>query len=490
MDGPLLVFAGPGTGKTRVVVNKMVHLLRGGGYKPSEVLALTFSENAAQEMQDRVGEMLPGIAGVRVSTFHSFCFELIREYPLEVGINLGASVIADEHQQSFLLQNMDDIGLQAFKIPTRPIELSRSLQRGIQRLKQEYISIERLEAYLEQRRQGEAGGEGKVDGEEIAQTRDLAKAYRMYEQFKEQRGLIDFSDMQQMALDLLKEWPSVLERVRRRIRYIIVDEFQDTDYIQLQLVLLLASEGNITVVGDDDQSIYRFRGAYLTNIHEFKAFYQGTGMKTYEVVLRTNYRCSGNIQAVASTLIRNNPERQPKDIVTQADEGAPVTISAYPHDWDQAVGIARRIKGLNDAGLPLEDIAVLVRRRVDAKPIVEALEKARIPFEEFGSREYFRQPVVKAVVSYLKVLHDPATNQPAIANIMRRPVHGIMPGEMQKLTRHARDRDLTLWDALGDLAGFEGDSAALEAFRKEMEGLFRVYGEMDLMGTVRAVVFG
>ena len=482
VDGPLLVFAGPGTGKTRVVVHKIAHLIAERGYRPDEVLALTFSESAAEEMQDRVSKLLPGRTRVRVSTFHSFCNELIRDHSLDIGINMSSGVITDEHQIIFLLENLDKAGLESLKVPVRPIDLARDLHGTIMRLKQENVSLERLEGYLQD--QGEAGDE------EAATMRDVASAYRLYEDWKTHRNLIDFGDMQHLALKLLTERPAVLERLRRRYRYIIVDEFQDTDYTQLQIVLALASDGNVTVVGDDDQSIYRFRGAYLTNVHEFSRFYDQTGMAIRNIVLERNFRCTGNIQKVASTLIGNNPERQEKEIGTQKDEGEPVRITQYATDADQARGMVRQIQQLHSEGSALEDMAILVRTRFHAKAITEALDRARVPYEIIGSRDYFRHRVVRAAVAYLRVLHDPNTNQPDLGHIMLRPVHGIPPGDIPRLARHAKDKGVSLWEALGDLEGSGGDVGRLRRFHDGMDHLFRVAGEGDLVATVRAVLFG
>jgi DNA helicase-2/ATP-dependent DNA helicase PcrA len=481
-EGPLLVFAGPGTGKTRMVVHKIAHLIKNVGHRPDQVLALTFSESAAQEMKDRVRELLPAVTGVRVSTFHSFCNELIRDHSLEIGINMNSHVIQDEHKQSFFYQNVDRIGLETLKVSNMPLDLTRSLVSTIARLKQENVSLERLESYLEG--QADEGDDG------TAKMRDVAKAYALYEAFKSDRGLLDFEDMQHLALWLLRERPEVLERLRQRYSYIIVDEFQDTDFTQLQVLLLLASGGNVTVVGDDDQSIYRFRGAYLTNVHEFRRFFEGHQPAPVDVVLTRNYRCTHNIQSVATDLIRHNPERQDKQIDTKKGPGENVLVSRYEHDTDQARGIVARIRTLMDNDVELEDIAILVRRRVDAVPITEALERARIPFEVLGSRDYFRHPTVRATLSYLRALHDPSTHQPALSHAMLRPVHGIGPDMFQQFSRYAKDRDMTLWEALEDLGDYPGDGTRLRAFHHEMVGLARKVGEGDVLSAVRAVLFG
>jgi len=508
LDKPLFVFAGPGTGKTKVATNKLAYLIKEKGVKPNEILALTFSNKAAQEMETRLRELLPGIPNLRISTIHSFCNELLNENALEYGINADNPVFTDEYQQAFFLEHLDDLELEAFEVPTRPIELAQVFQKTITRFKQENITVERLEEYLKSQDKGGAKvkekataptkkkGKAKTEDEDdeeaerLAQLRDIAKAYRAYEEFKATKGLLDFGDMQLRALQLLEDRPLIYKRYQKLFKYLIVDEFQDTDFIQLRLLFKLASQGNVTVVGDDDQSIYRFRGAYLTNMREFDEFYTKLGMKPYRTVLDVNYRCTKSIQRVATNLIGNNHDREDKEITTKKGEGAPVIVTFYKTDTDQAVGIIRRIQELHEKGVPWDEMAVLVRRRVDANPIVEMFERTGVPFEMLGSRELFREPVIRIVVAYLRVLEDPERNQPSLGLLLMRPRHGILPGEVQKLGRYAKDRQTSLWDALRAIESFEGDKAPFLEFRKGLDHLFEIKGESGLLELVRAILFG
>ena len=483
IEKPLLILAGPGTGKTRVTCKKLAYLIKEKGFQLEEILALTFSDKAAQEMQERVEELIPECVKVKISTFHSFCYDIVRENSLELGINASGEVLTEEYQQAFLLKHLDELGIETFKVPPRPIDLARTFQGAIARFKQENITIKRLEGY---HREKEEQG---ISDEETLKLKDFARAYRAYEEFKKEKGLIDFGDMQLFTLQLFEERPEILKRYRERIRYIIVDEFQDTDFIQLQILFKLSPEGNITIVGDDDQSIYRFRGAYLTNIREFRSHYEERGILPEQIVLKTNYRCTGNIQKVAGNLIKNNPERADKEMVTKKDEGSPVHIVLYHNDWEQAKGITKTIQDLHEKGRAWEDSAVLVRRRKDARPIIEQFEKAGIPFEILGSRQYFREPIIRAVVSYLKMLSDPVRNQPALGHILMRPLHGILPGEIPRLSRYAKDKNISLWEALGNLDDFEGDATHFRRFRKEIDTLFATKGARGLLELVRALLF-
>ena len=396
-------------------------------------------------------------------------------------MDASGSVISDNFQKAFLLGHLDQLGLEFYKVPRRPVELADTFQGAISRFKQENISVERLEEYL--------AGRPEATDEETAKLRDLAKAYRAYEIFKAEKRLQDFGDMQLNILKLFDDKPGVLERYREKFKYIIVDEFQDSDFIQLQILFYLAPDGNITIVSDDDQSIYRFRGAYSTNMAEFNEFYKARGLKVKHKVLDINYRCTANIQAVAGNLIVHNPKRVAKDITTAKDPGEPVSITHYLNDWEQAKGITRAIIELNKEGRAWDDMAILVRRRIDSVPIIENLEKAGVPVEIIGAREYFREPVVSAVVAYLKVLSDPARYQPSMGQLMLRPAHGINPGEIQALGKFAKDRKCSLWDALGDLEGYHGDPTHLAKFKEELDRLTTIMGDEGLLHLVRAVLF-
>lgn len=480
---PLLILAGPGTGKTRVTTTKLAYLIQEKGIPPEEILALTFSEKAASEMQERVEDLLPMSSRVQIYTFHSFCLEVVRDYALELGVNVRGEVFTQEFQQAFILEHMDEFGLEHFTVPPRPMELAQTFQGAIARFKQENIPIERLEEYI-------TNIDDQEQDEELAKLRDLARVYRAYESFKRSRGFIDFGDMQLLALKLFRNWPAAAEKYRDQYKHIIVDEFQDTDYIQLQVLLELAPEGNITVVGDDDQAIYRFRGAYLTNITEFIRAYQELGLETSQILLGTNYRCTGNIQTVAGNLIRHNPDRSEKEIEAPKQTDELVHVIRYASDREQARGTAYAIQTLHDEGAPWDSIAILARRRADARMIIEQLEKTSIPYEVLGSQQFFSIPIIRAVVSYLKVLQDPITHGPSLGHILLRPFHGLLPEEVPYLSRYARTKEMSMWESLGDLDQYDGDSSHFQAFRQFMDSLFALKGEMGLLPLVRHLILG
>ncbi len=499
LKGPLSVFAGPGTGKTRVTTHKVAYLIE-QGYDPSEILALTFTQKAAREMEERVRELVPGVRGINISTFHSFCNEIVNENALTLGVNSGRTVLTQPYQQAFLYRNMESLGLEYFDVSKDPRDLAKTFQSAITRFKQENISPERLSDYLEslapeverilEEPEDEITGPQSSLVGEFARLSDFLRAYVAYEEFKEEKGLIDFEDMQLLALRLLENNPVVLQSYRKKIKYVIVDEFQDTDYIQLQLIFRLADKGNITIVGDDDQSIYRFRGAYLTNVHEFRKFYTDRGMKPEEIVLDTNYRSTEDIQKIASALIENNPERVKKIVHTGKGKGAPVIMYHYDTEEDQAYHTAIKIKEMKETlGLNWGDFAILFRKRADSRRVADALGKAGLPFEVLGSRDYFGKPIIRSVFSYLSYVSDPLNHEYELAHILLRPGYGLTPLDVRLLSGLAKDRGVSMWEAMQDLSDYTGNRKGMESFVETMNSLFDALGEGGIYGLVRAILF-
>ncbi len=491
LDGPLSVFAGPGTGKTRVTTYKVAYLIE-QGYRPEEILALTFTQKAAQEMEDRVRELVPDARGIRISTFHSFCNEIVNDNALELGVNTGRTVLTEPYQQAFIYRHIRSLGLEYPEIPGDPRDLAKIFQSAISRFKQENIGLERLREYIE-RKEGELGED--PDEEDVAALMKLVRLYHVYEayeRFKEEKGLIDFEDMQLLALKVL-EMPHIRKKYSERIRYIIVDEFQDTDYIQLQVLFRLAEDGNITIVGDDDQSIYRFRGAYLTNVQEFRQFYTDKGMPPKEIVLDMNYRSTEEILNAALELIYHNEERVEKSIRTHKGKGEDVLLWHYVTEQDQAYGIVRTIHELREKeGRDWKDFAILVRRRAEARAITEALRKAGMPYEILGARDYFEKPVIRSLYLYLKYINDPSIEAP-LAHLLLRPAYGLTPLDVRLIEDLAKERKESAWEVMQKISSgevdFEGYTEGVRMFVENMQNLFDKLGDEGLYELVRSILF-
>jgi len=441
-QGPMLIVAG--SGKTRVNTDKVAHLID-QGVSPENILALTFTDKAAEEMLHRVEELTDFRGELQISTFHSFCKELITDNILDLKLNANFRVITDTTQLVFFLRHIDDLGIESVDYGSNPVTLVEEIKRTISRLKDELITPEDLEEYIERE---EADN---PEAEELPGMRDILRAYRAYrayEDYKERNDMLDFGDLLIRVHQLLEGNPETRRYYEERYRYVLVDEFQDTNYVQLQIVRLLA-EGhrNVTAVGDDDQSIYRFRGAYLSNLKEFERLFPESG----EVFLERNYRSREKILRVANGLVSHNPDRMEKTLYSRS-RGGEVTAAVCSTENAQADYVAGEVSDLLEVYEP-EDIAVLFRRRVDARPITRALEARAIPAEFIGDSGFFRQPVIKDVISFLRVLDSPAAHGSELARIMHMDAFGLKRSDISRITNHAREQKVPIYEALG---GHEG----------------------------------
>ena len=298
------------------------------------------------------------------------------------------------------------------------------MKKFISRCKDESISPDDIQQYIENQEKTTLDEEALDD---LNNLKDILKIYRSYEDYKVKNNMLDFGDMLGTVYNLLKDNPLILKSYQGKFQFVIVDEFQDTNYIQLQIVHLIASKhGHITVVGDDDQSIYRFRGAYLTNIAEFKKMFP-----TYvEKALEHNYRSTKKIVAIANTLIENSPERTIKKLFTTNPDGENVAVVETPCDASQANYILETVKDLLKK-YPVNDIAILCRRRSTAEPIIKAFRKHAIRFNFVGETGFFQEPIIKDITAYLKVISNPLENNAEIIRILNRPNYGIKQIDMQ-----------------------------------------------------------
>jgi len=301
-QGPLLIVAGAGTGKTTVITQRLAWLIDQKKANPDEILALTFTEKAAAEMEERVDKLLPyGYVDLWVSTFHSFGERILRDYALEIGLDSGFQILSRAEQWLLINQNLDQFELNYYKPLGNPTRFIQALIQHFSRIKDENISPEE---YLKHAQGLNKKKNLKADQrEEAEKALEAAKAYKKYQELLLKHGYFDFGDLIIRALELFQKRKTVLEKFRKQFKYILVDEFQDTNHAQYELIKLLASpKNNITVVGDDDQAIYRFRGASMSNILEFKKDFP----KSEDVILVKNYRSQQNILDLAYKFIQLN----------------------------------------------------------------------------------------------------------------------------------------------------------------------------------------
>ena len=485
--GPLLIVAGAGTGKTTVITRRIAWLIAEKLAKPSEILALTFTDRAAYEMTERVDRLVPyGHNDAGIGTFHSFGDRLLREHALEAGLSDRSTVLGRAEQVIFLREHLFELPLDRYRPLGDPTRFLSALVTLISRLRDEDVSPA---AYLGlARRMAEAAAMSPDDtamADRAAGQRELAETYAAYEQLMRSGDRLDFGDQVSLALRLLREHPAVLGEERGRYRYILVDEFQDTNHAQWELVKLLAAEhGNVTVVGDDDQSIYRFRGAALGNILGFRAAYP----KAASVVLVDNYRSRQVILDASHRLIRqNDPDRLEaregldKRLRARSRFGRPepaagaIQLVGFTTGSDEADAIADRIAASLRAGRRAGEHAILVRGNRDADPYLRALNMARIPWRFSGTAGLYRQPEVRVLISFMRAVNDP-DDSVSLYDLATSEIFGLSPSDVTLALTRARRRRSSLAIALRDAAEHPDDSPFT---LRAIEVVERLLGSID-----------
>jgi DNA helicase-2/ATP-dependent DNA helicase PcrA len=472
-EGPLLVVAGAGTGKTQVITRRIAWLIATRRAKPSEILALTFTDKAAEEMQLRVDQLVPyGYADTAISTFHAFGDRLIREFAFELGLAPDVRVLSRPEVVVFLRERLFDLDLAEYRPLGDPTRFLAALTTLFARCRDEDVSPDAYLAHAERLAvraaeldaevaTAEAVEEANLDAaaaaaEEARRQRELARAYRRYTDLLREHGAIDFGDQVALALQLLRESAAAREALQARYRYILVDEFQDTNRAQSELVALLAERHrNVTVVGDDDQSIYRFRGAAVSNILEFRDRYRGART----VVLRRNYRSLAPILDGAHRLVSfNDPDRLEvkvgisKKLIAERvyRDAAPIRHHAFQTTGEEADWIAGEIRRRVEAGARPRDHAVLVRANFDADPVLRSLNAAALPWRFSGTSGLYARPEVRLLLSLLRAVADPASSVD-VYGLAASERFGIPPGDLAEVAGSARRRHRSVFEVLEEL---------------------------------------
>jgi ATP-dependent DNA helicase UvrD/PcrA len=435
--GPLLVVAGPGSGKTRVIIERIIYLT-GKGIKPAELLCLTFSEKAAEEMKQRLEKVID-VSEMDVSTFHSFAKEVLEDNVLDSGVGVSAGVITKSAALVWGLKNIDNFGLQHLEIGNNAVDLIQSIIEGISTFKDELVFPDELEKYLESKLKEELDDETKDFMQKLS---DLCRVYKKYQEFQRGKAVIDFDDMVLLAIDLFKRKPNVLAKYHRKYKHILVDEFQDNNYAQLELVKLIAKAGEVTVVGDDDQLIYRFQGAYLTNFKDFQTYFPNTTV----ITLNQNYRSTKNILRVATGLLANVEEREKKNLETEnevSDRPEVVVCSSESAEVEFVVNKIRQMVGQSvkrrdgsEALLTYRDFVILSRRKMEGKKYAKALKAYGIPTVYIGEANIFSSPVVRDLMAYLQIASNLTTAGREITRLMKS--HGITEQNIARINHAAK----------------------------------------------------
>ena len=446
--GPLLIIAGAGTGKTTVLTRRIAWLIASKRARPEEILALTFTEKAAKEMEERVDLLVPyGYVETTIRTFHAFGDELLRAAAVPAGLSPTFRVLSKTEQLVFLRQHLFELPLERLRPAHDPARYVPALATVFNRAKDEAISPEEFVAYA-----AGAVPAGEAGPERAAELREVAQAYAAYNQLLRADQAVDFGDLVWLAIRLLERSPTVLNGLRRRFRYIVVDEFQDTNYAQFRLLQLLApSDSQITVVADDDQSIYKWRGAALSNVLKFMEHYP----QARTCVLTDNFRSPQALLDCAYRLIRfNDPDRLEvrqgvdKRLIARAHTGGQAPhLQLFDTVSSEADWVARTIRDAVDAGARRpQDFAILVRSNREADPFLRALNVAGIPWQFSGTSGLLAQEETKLLLSCLRALADP-DHSLSWYHVASSPLYQLPMGDLAALSGRAARTNRTLREA-------------------------------------------
>ncbi len=461
IDGPLLILAGAGSGKTRVITMRTAYLIH-TGIAAGSVLAVTFTNKAAREMKGRVKSMVQGGNGTPVvSTFHSLCLRILRREIEHLGYRKDFTIYDTSDQVSLLRNILSEVKFydKSFK--------AESILESISRTKNDFVRQEAVPS---------------DDPVEEASAYILPR----YREALKSMNALDFDDLLLLTLKLFKEHPGVLERYRERFRYIMVDEYQDTNRVQYNFIKLLAGERrNLCVVGDDDQSIYGWRGADLGNILDFGKDFPGT----VTVRLEQNYRSFGHILKAANGVISNNKRRMEKSLWTEKDEGPRVNIFQAVDTEDEAEWVTDRISTIKDMkNMPYENIAVIYRANTFSRSFEEALRRKRIPYSVVGGTSYFEYREIKDLAAYLKIIANPSDDM-SLLRAANAPKRGIGPSALGALSDSARSGSMCLLDAFGKAAMIEGLGKRPAASAEDLFKLICRYRDMFKKGREMGKIF-
>lgn len=439
---PLLVMAGAGSGKTRVLTHRIAHLLSTGRATPGSILAITFTNKAAGEMRERVQKLVPGGRGIWVSTFHSACVRILRRYHDAAGLKSTFSIYDQADSLRLMTMVLKDLGADTKN------RLPRRVLGQVSDLKNELVSAQEY---------------AKVAPAD-PHSQLVAKAYLEYQKRLRAANALDFDDLIMRTVQLLREHPAIAENLHRRFRHILVDEYQDTNHAQYALVRELVGDGNdgvepgeLTVVGDSDQSIYAFRGASIRNIEEFEKDYENART----VFLEQNYRSTGSILEAANAVISKNKGRKPKNLWTAEGEGSKVVLEVGDTEHDEARIVVAELYRLSESGVGWGEIAIFYRTNAQSRALEDRLRRAGIPYRIVGGTRFYERAEVKDALAYVQAAINP-DDVVALRRIINTPRRGIGDKAQAAIAAHAERYGISFGEALADTAT---DSA------REIDGL-------------------
>lgn len=442
-QGPVLIVAGAGTGKTTVITNRIAYLIEKKKVKPEQIVALTFTEKAAEEMEDRVDDLISfSYLDLWISTFHSFAQRILQEHGLDIGLATDFKLLDEAAIWRLMRKNLKRFNLDYYKPVGNPTKFINALINHFSRCKDQAIYPKEYLRYAK-----------TLKGEEKKRVKEVAQAYKAYQDLLLDNNCLDFGDLINYCLRLLKERPLVLKEYHQQFKYILVDEFQDTNWAQYELIKLLSKPANnLTVCADDDQSIYKFRGASFSNIIQFRRDFP----KARQIALRENHRSYQNILDLAHQFIElNNPNRLEyldkinKHLIAVKKGKGTIEHLHFNNVQSEAVGVINRIVTMlrTDKKANFNDFAILVRANNYASIFSQALERARIPYQFMALRGLYSKPVVLDVVAFFRLLDDYHESS-ALYRIFNLPFLKIPEKDIAKITQYSRRKAISFYQAV------------------------------------------
>jgi DNA helicase-2/ATP-dependent DNA helicase PcrA len=426
VEGPLLILAGAGSGKTRVLTHRISQILEEGLAEPGGILAITFTNKAAREMKERVSELVgPEATKMWVSTFHAFCSRILRAHADKLGYKREFTIYDSADQQRLVKRCIIDLNKDPKRFNPRAFQAQISTAKNSLLSADDYLR--RTEGYM---------------------AENIAEVYDLYQKRLYENNAMDFDDLLMNTVSLFEMFSDVRERYMTKFRYIHVDEYQDTNHAQYKLVNLLASDAshrNLCVVGDDDQSVYSWRGADISNILEFERDYPEAKV----VRLEQNYRSTQTILGAANAVVANNASRKVKKLWTEGLEGEKIRVHTAADEYAEARYVVSEIERLIEEGASRDGVAVFYRTNAQSRALEDVLTRERVPYQIVGGQKFYERAEIKDAVSYLAVIANPADSV-SLERIVNVPKRGLGDTSVAKLREHAARNGISLYDALDE----------------------------------------
>jgi DNA helicase-2/ATP-dependent DNA helicase PcrA len=458
-DGQLLILAGAGSGKTRVLTHRIAYLIE-SGVSPYNILAITFTNKAAQEMKGRVIDITPYGRDVWVSTFHSLCVRVLRIDIHNLGYDKNFTIYDAEDSLKVIRNCIKELDINEKQVTPRNVASAISSLKDKLISSIDYSNHKHISYYDSQ----------------------VSKIYFLYQKKLNNNNALDFDDLIFKTVELFHYHPNVLDKYQEKFKYILVDEYQDTNMGQYELIKKLAMKyGNLCAVGDDDQSIYGWRGADINNILGFEKDFKGACV----MKLEQNYRSTQNILSAANLVIENNRKRKGKKLWTDSLKGKGLELFEAYNEAEEAYFVVQKIRGLNSKGMKYNDMAALYRTNVQSRALEEALVGYSIPYRIFGGVRFYDRKEIKDIIAYLRLIVNPR-DEVSFSRVINTPKRGIGESTINKISLYAYENNIPFYDALSaDIPSLKGKAKPVKEFFGLIEKIKGLLGQLTLPEFIR-----